>query len=328
MEYKIAIVNSSSFGRVFPKHLEALKKLGEVENFRVANDISGRDLAEKLNGYNMIIASVTPYFTKEFFDNKDDLFIISRHGIGYNNIDLEAAEAHGTYVSIVPPLIERDAVAENAAANLMALVRQTRLSAEAAADNRWAERASFMGCNLTGKTFGVIGCGNIGSRVAEIFKYGFNGRVLVADPKPEQQKWAAEHQMEVVSLATLLQESDFISLNCTLNETSEKIISRESLKLVKNGLYLTNTARGALIDEAALLEALEEGRVAGLATDVMLSEPADFSHPYFKNPKILVTPHTSAYTYECLEGMGEKCVADLTRVVNGEKPEELVYGKA
>ncbi|MBB5887939.1 D-isomer specific 2-hydroxyacid dehydrogenase family protein [Lactovum miscens] len=323
MEYKIAIVNSSSFGRVFPKHVEALKEIGKVEYFRVPNEISGRELAEKLNGFNIIISSVTPFFTKDFFENKDELFIISRHGIGYNNIDLAAAKNHNVFVSIVPPLVERNAVAENAVANLLALVRQTRNSSKAAIESHWTDRANFMGNNLTGKTFGVIGCGNIGSRVAEIFKYGFNGRVLVTDPKLDNE-WAIKNKVELVPLELLLREADFISLNCTLNETSENIINYETLKLVKSGVYITNTARGALIEEKAIISAIEKGQVAGLATDVMISEPAESSHPYFGNPKILVTPHTSAYTYECLEGMGEKCLTDIRAVVKGEKPEYLV----
>lgn len=97
---KIAIVNSSSFGKIFPEQLNRLRKIGEVRQFTFESDIDGRTLAEQLQGYGMIIASVTPFFTKEFFAYKDELLLITRHGIGYNNIDLEAAQAHQTIVSI------------------------------------------------------------------------------------------------------------------------------------------------------------------------------------------------------------------------------------
>lgn len=322
-EYRIAIVNSSSFGRRFPFQMERLKKIGEVVRFTVDGTMHGKELAEKLQGYNLIISSVTPVFDKEFFENKDELYLISRHGIGYNNIDLKAAKEHGTFVSIVPPLVERDAVAENAVANLMALMRMTTKANQAANEGRWKERATFVGKGITGKTVGIIGCGNIGSRVAEILKHGFNTKVLVTDPKLNQE-WAKIHGVEQVSLETLVKESDIISLNCTLNETSYHILNEKTIGMMKKGVYVTNTARGALIDETAMCKAIEDGIVEGLATDVMCEEPAEITHPYFKYDNILITPHTSAYTIECLEGMGEKCVDDLEKVVSGQIPKYCV----
>ena len=321
--YKIAIVNSSSFGEWFPDHLKRLEAIGPVERFTFPNDVDGATLAEALHGYNLIISSVTPFFTKEFFENKDELLLISRHGTGYNNIDLQAAKEKGTIITIVPPLVERDAVAENAVANLMALVRQTVYSSQAAREDRWKDRAQFMGNNLTGKTVGVIGCGNIGSRVAEILKYGFNTRLLVTDPNIDQA-WAEKHQAEVVELDELVRNADVISLNASLNETSYQILNKEAFSKMKKGVYITNTARGALIEEDALLEAIDQGIVRGAATDVMISEPAPNTHPYFGNDQILVTPHTSAYTFECLEGMGDKCVTDLERVIAGQTPDSIV----
>ena len=124
-KYKIAVVNSSSFGKIYTQHLDRLKKIGEVSFFNFNPEVKGKELASKLNGYNMIIASVTPYFGKDFFENKDELLLLSRHGIGYNTIDVEAARKHGTIVTIVPALIERDAVAENNITNLLSIMRKT-----------------------------------------------------------------------------------------------------------------------------------------------------------------------------------------------------------
>ncbi|RBP67318.1 lactate dehydrogenase-like 2-hydroxyacid dehydrogenase [Alkalibaculum bacchi] len=321
--YKIAIVNSSSFGKWFSKHIERLEAIGPVERFTFDNDIDGVTLAKELEGFNIIISSVTPFFTKEFFEHKDELLLISRHGIGYNNIDLDAAKEKKTIVTIVPPLVERDAVAENAIANLMSILRRTVDSSKAAADNRWTERATFMGHNLTGKTVGVIGCGNIGSRVAEILKHGFNTRLLVTDPNVDNE-WAEKHGAEIVELDELLTQADVISLNASLNDTSYQILDKEAFSKVKRGVYITNTARGALIEEEALLEAIDKGIVCAVATDVMVKEPAPNTHPYYSNARILVTPHTSAYTFECLEGMGEKCVTDVERIIKGETPDSVV----
>lgn len=322
-KYQIAIANSSSFGKWYPEHIKRLEKIGKVDFFQFSADIDGKLLAKELLGYNIIISSVTPFFTKEFFDYKDETLLISRHGIGYNNIDMIEATKNKTKVTIVSPLVERDAVAENAVANLMTLVRKSVDSVVAAREDEWQQRASFLGNTLTGKTFGVIGCGNIGTRVAEIFKYGFNGRVIVTDPK-ENLEWAERHGIEYVSLDELLAEADIISLNASLNETSQEILNKKTFAKMKHGVYITNAARGALICENDLLAAIDEGIVNGLATDVMVEEPADHTHPYFHNNHIMITPHTSAYTAECLKGMGDKCVTDVENLVTGKDLECLV----
>ncbi|MBI0113896.1 MULTISPECIES: D-isomer specific 2-hydroxyacid dehydrogenase family protein [unclassified Gilliamella] len=322
--YKIAIINSSSFGKYFPNHLERLEKIGEVKHFTFENNIPGKELADALQDFNIVIASVRPFFNKEFFDNKKQpLLLLSRHGIGFNNVDVVAAKEHGTIVTIVPPLVERDAVAENAVTNLLALIRQTVQSQEAVKSNEWKKRASFLGINVTGKVIGIIGCGNIGSRVAEIFKHGFNARLLVVDPKVNVD-WANKNNIEIVELDYLLQNADIISLNASLNETSYHILKAPQFSLMKKGVYITNTARAELIDETALLNALDNGTVAGHATDVMYVEPSYSDHPLVKHPKVLVTPHTSAYAIECLQGMGEKCVQDVENFVNNLELQSVV----
>ena len=322
--YKIAIINSSSFGKYFPNHLERLEKIGEVKHFTFENNIPGKELAEALQDFNIVIASVRPFFNKDFFDNKKQpLLLLSRHGIGFNNVDVVAAKEHGTIVTIVPPLVERDAVAENAVTNLLALIRQTVQSQEAVKSNEWKKRASFLGINVTGKVIGIIGCGNIGSRVAEIFKHGFNARLLVVDPKVNVD-WANKNNIEIVALDYLLQNADIISLNASLNETSYHILKAPQFSLMKKGVYITNTARAELIDETALLNALDNGTVAGHATDVMYVEPSYSDHPLVKHPKVLVTPHTSAYAIECLQGMGEKCVQDVENFVNNLELQSVV----
>ncbi|WLT06721.1 D-isomer specific 2-hydroxyacid dehydrogenase family protein [Gilliamella apis] len=322
--YKIAIINSSSFGKYFPNHLERLEKIGEVKHFTFENNIPGKELAEALQDFNIVIASVRPFFNKEFFDNKKQpLLLLSRHGIGFNNVDVVAAKEHGTIVTIVPPLVERDAVAENAVTNLLALIRQTVQSQEAVKSNEWKKRASFLGINVTGKVIGIIGCGNIGSRVAEIFKHGFNARLLVVDPNVNVD-WANKNNIEIVELDYLLQNADIISLNASLNETSYHILKAPQFSLMKKGVYITNTARAELIDETALINALDNGTVAGHATDVMYVEPSYSDHPLVKHPKVLVTPHTSAYAIECLQGMGEKCVQDVENFVNNLELQSVV----
>ncbi|WP_461239771.1 D-isomer specific 2-hydroxyacid dehydrogenase family protein [Paucilactobacillus sp. N302-9] len=318
-EYKIAVVNSSSFGQVFKEHWQQLEKVGQIDRFMVDPDISGPDLAAKLHGYNVIISSVTPFFKADFFENKDELLLISRHGIGYNNVDLEAAKKHGTKVTIVPPLVERNAVAENAFSNLMAVVRQSAASSNRIKAGHYEDRAQFMGHEFSGKTYGVIGCGNIGSRVAELFQF-FGGEVMVTDPDPKAPAGWFEKNPNVkrVSLDELLSKSDYISLNASLNDTDYHLINADALKKAKDGVYFVNHARGALIDETAMLKAVEDGKVSGYAADTMEVEPVSADHPFLQNEHFLITPHTSAYTYECLHGMGEKCVSDVTNLASGK----------
>lgn len=322
-ENKVAIVNSSSFGKIFTDHMKRLEKLGEVQHFTFESGIRGEELAKRLHGYNIIISSVTPFFTKEFFDFKDELKLISRHGIGYNNIDLVAAREHNTIVSIVSALVERDAVAENNITNLMNILRKTSQSQQSVRNNRWQDRAKFVGNTLYGKVAGIIGVGNTGSCVAESLRLGFRCRTIGYDPYKSKLE-LAQFGVEKVGLDELLQKSDVICVCANLTEENYHMISTDEIAKMKEHVYISNSSRGALLDEKAIAEGLKTGKIAGLATDVLENEPGDSTHPYLKNENVVLTPHTSAYTMECLENMGDKCVTDCECVVKGKLPERSV----
>ncbi|MCS7202772.1 MAG: D-isomer specific 2-hydroxyacid dehydrogenase family protein [Dictyoglomus sp.] len=320
---KIAIVNSSSFGKYFPEHIERLKKLGEVERFEFPEDINGKTLAEKLMGFSIIIASVKPYYNKEFFDYKDKTLLITRHGIGYDNIDIKSATEKGVIVTKVSGEIEREAVAETAIALLMSVIRKIREASLKVKEGKWKERAKFIGWEIKGKTVGVIGFGNIGSRVGEILKKGFDAKILVYDPYLSEEE-IAKRGGEKVSLEELLKNSDIISLNCSLTSENYHMLSFKEFSLMKDGVFIVNTARGELIDEKALISALELGKVGGVGVDVVEGEPIDENHPLLKFENVVITPHISAYTYEALKAMGDKVVSDVERVLRGEIPEEVI----
>lgn len=322
-EYKIAIVNSSSFGKIFPEHIDRLKEIGAVDYFQVDNEMHGKELANLLSGYNIIIASVTPFFTKEFFDYKDELLLITRHGIGYNNIDIDAAKEHDTIVTIVPALVERDAVAENNITNLLAVLRKTMESSNRVKADRWEDRAEFVGHALFNKTVGVIGVGNTGSCVVEIVRNGFRCNVLAYDPY-KSDLYLQTYGARKVELDELLTSSDIICLCANLTKESYHMISKNEIEKMKDGVYISNSARGALLDENAVIEGLKSGKIAGFATDVLEEEPGRKSHPYLAFDNVLITPHTSAYTIECLEQMGNKCVTDVEQIVQGILPERAI----
>lgn len=322
-KYKIAIVNSSSFGKIFPDHVERLEKLGSIEHFNVDQEIAGQDLAELLHGYNIIIASVTPFFTEEFFEHKDELILITRHGIGYNNIDLEAAKKHDTLVTIIPALVERDAVAENNVSNLLAVLRRTTEANAKVRDGRWTERASLVGRTLFNKTAGVIGVGNTGSGVVEILRNGFRCDVIAYDPY-KSERHIQSFGAKKVEFEELLESSDIICLCANLTEENYHMISTKEIEQMKDNVYLSNSARGALVDEAAIVKGLESGKIAGYATDVLENEPGGADHPYLAFDNVVMTPHTAAYTMECLEDMGDKCVRDVEDVAQGKLPVRAV----
>ena len=322
-DYNIAIVNSSSFGKIFPEHIDRLKKIGTVNYFQVDNEMNGKELAKLLNGYNIIIASVTPFFTKEFFDYKDELLLITRHGIGYNNIDIEEAKKHDTVVTIVPALVERDAVAENNITNLLAVLRKTVESSNRVKVDRWEDRAEFVGKTLFNKTVGVIGVGNTGSCVVEILRNGFRCNVLAYDPY-KSDLYLNSYGAKKVELDELLTSSDIICLCANLTEESYHMISKNEIEKMKEGVYISNSARGALLDEKEIVQGLKSKKIAGFATDVLEEEPGRKSHPYLAFDNVVMTPHTSAYTLECLEQMGNKCVTDVEQIVQGVLPERAV----
>ncbi|WP_322799287.1 D-isomer specific 2-hydroxyacid dehydrogenase family protein [Thermoflexus sp.] len=323
MRPRIAIVNSSSFGLYFPEHLDRLAALGEVRRFEFPSNVEGRELARALQGFPILIVSVSPRFGPEFFAHKDETWLIARHGIGVDNIHLPSATAHGVLVTRVTPWMEQDAVAEMTVALLLTILRRIPEAAAAVREGRWAERAAFVGWDLRGKTVGLIGFGNIGSRVGEILRHGFQARVLAYDPyvPPEAIRGGGA---EPVDLDTLLREADILSLHAALTEENFHMLSHEAFAKMKPGVILVNTARGELIDEAALIAALESGRVAGAALDVVEGEPIGSDHPLLRFPNVLIVPHIAAYTYETLRRMGAKVISDVERVLRGEIPEEVV----
>lgn len=323
MSVKIAVVNSSSFGRNFPEHIQRLEAFGQVDRFEVPKDMGGKELAEKLMGYSIIIASVTAQYNREFFEHKDETLLITRHGIGYNNIDVEAATEKGCIVTKVAALVEREAVAENAIALLMDVIRRVRSASLAAKEGRWAERAKFIGYEIKDKTAAVIGFGNIGSRVGEILKNGFNAKLIAYDPLQTPEEIRARGA-ELVSLEELLKTADIISLNAFVNQESYHMLGEKEFALMKKGVFIVNTARGELMDENALIKALDEGKIEGLGLDVIEGEPIDENHRLLAYENVIITPHTSAYTYECLEGMGDKVVTDVERVLRGEIPDTVI----
>lgn len=231
--------------------------------------------------------------TKDILEAATNLKVIGRAGIGVDNIDIPAASAQGVVV-MNTPFGNSITTAEHAIAMMFALARQLPDANASTQQGKW-EKSRFMGVELTAKTLGLIGAGNIGSIVAER-ALGLKMHVIAYDPflTPER---AVEMGVKKVTLDELLAKADFITLHTPLTDQTRGIVGKEALAKTKKGVRIINCARGGLIDEAALKEALESGQVAGAALDVFAQEPAK-ENPLFGTPGLICTPHLGASTSE------------------------------
>lgn len=322
-KYRIGIVNSSTFGRYFPDLMERLAKIGEVERIEVDPDIKGEKLADRLSGFQFIIASVTPNFSRDFFAFNDDVILIARHGIGYNNVDVKAATEKGVAVTRVLGIHERDAVAELTISLAMICLRQIVPATQAVRDGKWDKRKGFVGRELSKMKVGIIGYGNIGSRVAEIIKEGFGAEVYAYDPNVSDAI-IEKNGIRPSSFNEILKESDLLSFNASLNPGNYHFIGKDEFKLMKDGVIIINTARGELIKEAELAEAVKSGKVAAVGLDVSEREPIEPDNPLLGLENVYIVPHIGGYTEYSLRKMDEKMVEDIEAIVRGKIPDQLV----
>ncbi len=325
--YRTAVVNSSSFGHYCAEAEERLNAVGEVERLDVDPSIDGAELAKRLDGFDFVVASVTPQFPRSFFDNNDDVRLISRHGVGCDNVDLDAASEHGVIVTRVAKADERDAVAELSVTLIMACARHVKPACDAALDGRWNERAGFVGLELSAATVGVIGFGSIGSRVGEIMNRGFHSTVLAYDPYVSDED-IRSHGAEPSSLEEMLPRCDVLSFNAEHTGENYRMVGEKELDMLKDGAIVVNTARGELTDEEALASAARDGKVSAVGLDVCEQEPPPEDHPLLQLPNLVLLPHVGSYTHATLERMDRKMAEDVEAMLEGEFPDEVVNPKA
>ena len=323
MTNEIAVVNSKSFGVYFPHHLDQLNDLGGVDILNIPSNISQLELASELEQYKYIIASVTPYFGKEFFENTPKLKLISRHGLGYNNIDIEAASANDVYVTKVKGIIEQEAVAELAVSLIMSLVRKIAQADISLRTKDWDTRFENVGIEIKDSVVGIIGYGNIGSRVGDILRDGFKAKIIVYDPSFDEKN-LPDKSVTLVTLKELLEKSDVISINASATDSNYHMLGENEIQLMKNNVVVVNTARGNLVNEYAIADALNNEDISGYGADVFEKEPIEKDNPLLKSPNTILTPHIGAYTYPSLKGMGDKCVNDIQKVIDRQIPDEVI----
>ena len=226
------------------------------------------------------------------------LKVVGRAGIGVDNVDIPAATAHGIVV-MNTPFGNSVTTAEHTISLMMSLARQIPQANESTHAGKW-EKNAFMGVELAGKTLGLIGCGNIGSIVADRAQ-GLKMKVIVSDPFLSKER-AEQIHVEKVELDELLKRADFITLHTPLTDSTRNILNKDSLAKCKKGVRIINCARGGLVNEADLKAAIESGQVAGAALDVFEEEPAK-SNPLFGMAQVICTPHLGASTNEAQENV-------------------------
>ncbi len=260
--------------------------------------LSAADLRAIIAPYDGLAVRSATKVTRELLEAAPNLKVVGRAGIGVDNVDVKSATARGVVVMNTPHG-NTITTAEHAIAMMFALARQIPEASTSTRAGKW-EKNRFLGVELTGKTLGVIGCGNIGAIVADR-AVGLKMKVIAYDPFLAEKR-AVTLGVEKVELDDLLSRADIITLHTPLTDATRNILSREALVKTRKGVRIINCARGGLLDEAALADAIRSGHVAGAALDVFETEPAVAS-PLFTLENVVCTPHLGAATMEAQENV-------------------------
>jgi D-3-phosphoglycerate dehydrogenase len=277
--------------------------------------------ADHLRGYDAL-ALLGPRVTAETLDGLDRLALIARFGVGFDNIDIDACTAHGVVVTNAPDGVRRP-MASATMTMILALSHRLfdkdRLTRSA---DGWQRKLDFMGYGLTGKTLGFIGLGNIGQEVARLTA-PFGVRRIASDPYLDPAKAAAVNT-DLVDLDTLLREADFVITLCQLTPETRHLLNAERLALMKPTAFLISMARGPIVDQQALANALRSGQIRGAAMDVFEQEPIDPNDPILALDNVIVTPHALCWTDEMARSVGGSVIDSILAVASGNTPKFMV----
>ena len=275
---------------------------------------------DQIRGYDALIV-LAPRVTATTLEGADQLILIARFGVGYDNVDIDACTQRGIMVTITPDGVRRP-MAVAAMTFLLALSHKLLIKDRLTRSGRWAEKINHMGTGLTGRIFGLIGMGNIGRELVTLARL-LDMRYLAYDPYLRQED-AAALGVKLVDLETLLREADFVCVLCPLTPETRHLINAERLSLMKPTAYLINVARGPIVDQKALTLALQEGRIQGAALDVFEQEPVDPEDPILRLENVIVAPHAIGWTDEIFRGNGRSACRSILDVVHGRVPRYLV----
>lgn len=314
------ICTSPSFAKYDATPINTLKQQG-FELIALPAEAPSSALEPHLSETVAMIVAFTNV-NEELLAKAPQLKVICKHGVGVDNIDLDATRERNIYVTNVPDA-NKHAVADFAFALILNSARQVT---QAAAETRAGNWPRIFATDVYGKTLGIIGLGNIGKQVALRAK-GFNMRVIAFDFYPDE-KFAAEHGIEFVSMDRLTEESDFITLHTPLTDETRNLFNAARIRRMKKSAFLINVSRGGVVNEQDLFEALQDNVIAGAAADVFDHEPLN-EHPLFTLPNFIPTSHIAGYTDGAISAIGERCVQQIIQCIKqGARPVNVMNGLA
>lgn len=261
--------------------------------------------------------------TRRVLESLPRLRVVVRYGIGYDNVDVDAATDTGVLVVNIPDFC-LDEVSDHAMSLVLACARKLVQLNDGTRQGRWVEAQSAISsvAPLYEQTIGLVGCGNIGRLTAKKARC-FGLKTVGYDPYVDASL-ADEYGITLVGLSGLLEESDYVSLHTPLTEETRHLIGKDELKQMKPTAFLINTARGAVVDEPALIQALRENRIAGAGLDVFEKEPIEPDNPLLKMGNVIVTPHCASSTCSAMNRLKISVAQEAARVLTGKWPKNLV----
>jgi phosphoglycerate dehydrogenase-like enzyme len=301
-----------------PIHEAGARLLRERGEVRLAPALDEDSLVAAVGDADAIVVRNAGRVSRRVIAAAPRLKVIGRHGVGLDTIDLAAAAERGIRV-VYTPEANRESVAEHFVAMALVLSKRLLEADRALREGRWEVRYQYFGRELYGKTLGVVGFGRVGRSIARICRHGFAMPVLYHGRSPAPPELEAEFGARRTGLEELLAGSDYVALTLPLTEATRHCIGRDQIGLMRPSAYLINLGRGPLWDEAAVLEALDQGRLAGAGTDVYETEPAPRDHPLFRHDRFVGTPHMSAHTEEAMRRMS-LVAEDVIAVLEGREP--------
>jgi D-3-phosphoglycerate dehydrogenase len=301
-----------------PLHPKATEMLTPAAELRIASALDGDTLVREGRGADILIvrAPIPP----AFFENNGPLRAAIRHGAGVDMIPYDAATGAGVLIANVPGA-NASTVAEHVFMVTLALLRRFRSVDRDLRGRGWlAGRAhSDLGHDLGGRTLGIVGMGNIGKAIFRIARHGFGLDVVAHTRSAASVPEGARY----LPLDELLAAADVVVLCCPLTPQTTGLMSRERIVAMKPGALLVNVSRGPVVDDEALIEALQSGRLLGAALDVFTTQPLSPDHPYLNLDNVIVTPHMAGITDESMMRMGVGAAAEATRILDGGLPVNL-----
>ncbi|MEM7079582.1 MAG: D-glycerate dehydrogenase [Pseudomonadota bacterium] len=296
-----------------------MAELGEVVLNTDDHALDRAELIEALNTCEVVCPTVTDNLRAEVWAAAQPRTgLLANFGVGYNHIDLSAAAEHGVKISNTPGVLT-DATAEIALSLLMMTARRTAEGERHVRAGEWTgwRPTHMLSSQVCGKTLGIVGMGRIGVRLARMAKHGLGMHILYHNRSAVAESVALELAAARVDLDTLLGSSDFVSLNCPATAETHHLINARTLGLMQSHAHLINTARGDVVDEAALADALNRGEIAGAGLDVFEAEPA-IAPALMSLSQVVLLPHMGSGTVETREAMGMCALRNVEAYINGE----------